>query len=413
LRKLPYIAITLFLLLNKADSIFAQQYDLLLKNGHVIDPKNNLDRKMDVALKEGKIARVAASIESNHAKRTIDVQGLFVAPGFIDIHTHVFVGSKPETFADGSNSVSPDDFTLRSGVTTVVDAGTSGWRNFPVFKSNVIDKSKTRVFAWLNIAGNGMTGSPAEQDMSDMDPRLTSAAVRKFRNHIVGIKIGHYEGADWSPFQRAVNAATQVSMPLFVECHLPKYPLEQQLKNMRPGDIITHSFERVSERMPIVDDSGKVYPFVKAARQRGILFDLGHGGAGFWYNVAVPAMKDSLAPDTFGSDMHRFSINAGMKDMANIISKYIAMGMLLPDAISRATWNAAKAIRHEELGNLSVGSEADLCVFALREGQFGYVDAGGNLMEGRLKLEAELTIIRGKILYDLNGLSARPFQIRQ
>jgi dihydroorotase len=152
---------------------------------------------------------------------------------------------------------------------------------------------------------------------------------------------------------------------------------------------------------------------VKAARQRGILFDLGHGGAGFWYNVAVPAMKDSLAPDTFGSDMHRFSINAGMKDMANIISKYIAMGMLLPDAISRATWNAAKAIRHEELGNLSVGSEADLCVFALREGQFGYVDAGGNLMEGRLKLEAELTIISGKILYDLNGLSARPFQIRQ
>jgi dihydroorotase len=399
--------------LNKANSIFAQQYDLLLKNGHVIDPKNNLDRKMDVAFKEGKIARVAASIEPDHAKRTIDVQGLFVAPGFIDIHTHVFVGSKPETFADGSNSVSPDDFTLRSGVTTVVDAGTSGWRNFPVFKSNVIDKSKTRVFAWLNIAGNGMTGSHAEQDLSDMDPRLTSAAVEKFRNHIVGIKIGHYEGEDWSPFRRAVNAAKQVSMPLFVECHLPKYPLDEQLKNMRPGDIITHSFERVSERMPIVDDSGKVYPFVKAARQRGILFDLGHGGAGFWYNVAVPAMKDSLPPDTFGSDMHRFSINAGMKDMANMISKFIAMGMLLPDAISRATWNPAKAIRHEELGNLSVGSEADVCVFGLREGRFGYVDAGGNLIEGKLKLEAELTIISGKILFDLNGLSARPFQIRE
>lgn len=388
---------------------FAQQYDLVLKNGHVIDPKNSIDAVTDIAVKDGKIAKVGKGIDPSSAKKVIDATGLYVTPGFIDIHTHVFVGSKPETFADGSLSVSPDDFTLRSGVTTVVDAGTSGWRNFPVFKEQVIDKSKTRILAFLNIAGNGMRGSPLEQDMNDMDAYMTSLTAKKYPDVVVGVKIGHFEGSDWAPFDRALEAGRLANKPLFVECHLPQFSLEDQLKKMRPGDIITHSFEKIDERLPIVDEQGNLRPYVVDAKKRGVLFDLGHGGAGFWFAVAVPAMKQGLPPNTFGTDLHRFSMNAGMKDMCNVMSKFMALGMKLNDVVQTATWNAAKAIKHEELGNLSEGSVADVAVIRIRDGKFGFVDAGGNAIEGKQKLEAELTLREGKVVWDLNGLNAKKF----
>jgi len=387
---------------------WGQTYDLLLRNGQLIDPKNSINGKMDIAVLDGKVAKVAASIPSNQAKKIIDVTGLIVTPGLIDIHTHVFVGGKPETFADGFLSVSPDDFTLKSGVTTVVDAGTSGWRNFPVFKEHVIDKSRTRVLAFLNIAGNGMTGSPTEQDVNDMDAYMTSLVVKKNPEIIVGVKIGHYEGADWAPFDRAIDAAAKSNTPLFVECHLPQFSLEDQLKKMRPGDIITHSFEKIDERMPVIDEQGKLRSFVIDAQKRGVLFDLGHGGAGFWFSVAVPAMKQGLAPNSFGSDLHRFSMNAGMKDMMNIMSKYMAMGMSLQEVVERASWNAAKAIHRNDLGSLTEGNVADIAVFRIREGNFGYTDAGGNVINGTKKLEAELTVRNGKVVWDLNGISGTP-----
>lgn len=387
----------------------AQQYDLVLKNGHIIDPKNKIDAIGDIAIKDGKVAKIASGIPDNSSKKIINATGLYIAPGFIDIHTHVFVGSKPETFADGSYSVSPDDFTLRNGITTVVDAGTSGWRNFQVFKNQVIDKSKTRILAFLNIAGSGMTGSPYEQDMNDMDAYITSLMAKKYPEVVVGIKIGHFEGNNWAPFERALEAGRLSNTPLFVECHLPQFSLEDQLKKMRPGDIITHSFEKVTERMPVTDDQGNVRSFVLDAKKRGVLFDLGHGGAGFWYSIAIPAMKNGLPPNTFGTDLHRFSINAGMKDMLNVMSKYMAMGMKLNDVIQTATWNAAKAIKHDELGNLSEGAVADIAVFRIRDGKFGYVDAGGNAIEGKQKLEAELTLRAGNVMWDLNGISAKKF----
>jgi dihydroorotase len=389
----------------------AQKYDLLIRNGHVIDPKNRINAKMDLAIKDGKIAKVAATLSPEQATKVIDAEGLIIAPGLIDIHTHVFVGGKPETFADGFLSVSPDDFTLKAGVTTVVDAGTSGWRNFPVFKEHVIDKSKTRVLAFLNIAGNGMSGSPAEEDVSDMDAYMTSLVIKKYPDIIVGVKIGHYEGSDWAPFDRAIDAAARSNTPLFVECHLPQFSLEDQLKKMRPGDIITHSYEKIEERMPIVDENGKLRAFVKDAQKKGILFDLGHGGAGFWFSVAQPAMKEGLAPNSFGSDLHRFSMNAGMKDMLNIMSKYMAMGLSLEDVIQRASWNAASSIHKYDLGNLSEGNVADIVVLRVRDGHFGFIDAGGNMLPGTKKLEAELTVRNGKIVWDLNGISASPMSV--
>ena len=397
----------IFIVFFFSNIAYAQQYDIVLKNGHIIDPKNKIDAISDIAVKDGKIVKIGKGIDTGASKKTIDATGLYITPGFIDIHTHVFTGSKPETFADGSLSVSPDDFTLRNGVTTVVDAGTSGWRNFPVFKEQVIDRSKTRILAFLNIAGSGMRGSPYEQDMTDMDAYMTSLVAKKYPDVVVGVKIGHFEGSDWAPFDRALEAGRLSNKPLFVECHLPQFSLEDQLKKMRPGDIITHSFEKIDERMPIVDEQGNLRPFVLEAKKRGVLFDLGHGGAGFWYSVAIPAMKQGLPPNTFGTDLHRFSMNAGMKDMLNVMSKYMAMGMNLNDVIQTATWNAAKAIKHEELGNLSEGSVADIAVLRIRDGKFGFVDAGGNAIEGKQKFEAELTLREGKVVWDLNGISAK------
>jgi dihydroorotase len=387
----------------------AQEFDHLLKNGQVIDPANNINAPLDIGIADGKIVKVAPDIQPQSAKKIVNVAGMYVCPGLIDIHTHVFVGSKPDTFADGILSLSPDDFTFRSGVTTVVDAGTSGWRNFPVFKDQVIDKSKTRILAFLNIAGAGMSGKQAQENINDMDPVKAAETIRKYPDIIVGVKIGHFEGSEWTPFENAIAAASQSNTPLFVECHLPQYSLEDQLKRMRLGDIITHSFEKVSERMSVVDEQGNVRPFVKEAQQKGILFDLGHGGAGFWFSEAMPALKQGLAPNSFGTDLHRFSMNAGMKDMLNVMSKYLSMGMTKEDIIIRATAGPARSIKRTDLGHLSEGAVADVAVLSLRDGNFGFVDAGGNKIDGKQKFEAELTIRAGKIVWDLNGVSAVKF----
>jgi len=386
----------------------AQQIDLLIKNGHVIDPKNNVDSRMDVAIAGGKIFAVASGIPETDAKKVVDASGLYVSPGFIDPHTHVFVGSK-SGFADGINSISPDDFACRAGVTTVVDAGTSGWRNFRLFNEQVIGRSKTRILAFLSIAGLGLSGKGAQEDIQDMNVDSVCAMIRKYPETIVGVKIGHYEGNDWTPFNRAVEAAEKSKVPLFVECHLPQYSLDDQLKRMRPGDIITHSFEKVSERMTVVDESGRVRPFVLAAQKRGILFDVGHGGAGFWFSQAIPALRQGLAPHSFGTDLHRFSVNAGMKDMLNLMSKYMAMGMNKSEIIFRATWAPAKAIQREDLGHMSKGAVADVVIWGIRQGDFGFVDAGGNRIQGKEKLEVELTLREGRVVWDLNGLAARKF----
>lgn len=390
--------------------IHAQEYDLVIKNGNVIDPKNHINAKMDIAVAGGKIVKVDNDISAAQAKKTIDAKGLYVVPGLIDIHTHVFVGTKPDKFADGFNSVSPDDFTFKSGVTTVVDAGTSGWRNFPLFKEQVIDRSQTRVLAFLNIAGSGMSGKSLQEDTTDMNADSTALIIEKYKDIIVGVKIGHYEGSEWTPFDRALDAGRLSNTPLFVECHLPKLSLEDQLKRMRPGDIITHSFEQISERMPVVDKAGKVEPFVLASQKKGVLFDVGHGGAGFWFSQAIPAFHQGLAPNSFGTDLHRFSMNAGMKSMLNVMSKYMAIGMNLTDVITRATWNSATSIKREDLGNLDVGSVADIAVLSLLNGKFGFIDAGGNRIEGDHKLEAELTVRAGKIVWDLNGISAKEWK---
>ena len=400
------IVFSLFLFIQTSN---AQEIDILLKGGHLIDPKNNIDAKMDIAVKDGEIFRVAADIPSSAAKKVLDVSGLIVAPGLINIHTHVFAGSNPG-FSDGQSSQLPDAFALRSGITTVVDAGTTGWRNFPEFKTKVIDPSVTRVLAWINIFETGFSsGSGFEPDMGTVSVQKTTEALQKYKDYIVGTRVGHYIGKSWIPFERASEAAKISNTPLFVECHMPQYTLQEQLDHMRPGDIITHAFENVSERMTVVDEQGKVRPFVLDAQKRGVLFDVGHGGAGFWFNQAIPAFKQGLWPNSFGTDEHRTSMNSGMKNMLNVMSKYMNIGMSVPEIIARGSWNAAKSIKREDLGNLSEGSVADIVVLSIVNGKFGFVDSGQNRIEGSGKLEAELTVRAGRIVWDLNGLAANTY----
>jgi dihydroorotase len=404
LLKAGFQAILMIFFLNA--SVHAQDIDILLKGGHVIDPKNNIDGTMDVAIAGGKIFKVAKDIPVAGAKKIVNAEGYYVTPGLIDLHTHVFVGSK-DGFADGFSCLSPDDITFKAGITTVVDAGTSGWRNFPLFKKQVIDRSQTRVLAFLNIAGSGMTGFPSEEDINDMDPHMTSLVIQQYPDIIVGVKIGHYRGKEWTPLDRAIEAGNIANVPLFLECHLPNMTLEGILERMRPGDIYTHTFCTAVDRTCILDEDGKLRECVIDAQKKGVRFDVGHGGAMFHFAVAVPALKQGLLPNSFGSDLHRFSMNSGMKNMLDIMSKFLNMGMTPEDIIFRATWNSANSIKRPDLGNLGEGSDADIAVLNIRKGTFGFVDAGGARLTGDRKFEAEMTIRGGKIVWDQDGLAAQ------
>lgn len=196
----------------------AQKFDILLKGGHLIDPKNNIDRQMDVGIKDGIIAEVAKNISDKEASKLINIEGLYITPGLIDMHVHVFMGNELDAYiANGPTSVMPDGFTFRSGVTTVVDAGSSGWRNFPLFKKQTIDKSKTRVLALLNIVGTGMQSRFEEQDVSDMNPVMTAHSIMKLYPEIlVGIKAAHYWG-DFKQVDLAVEAGTLADVPVMVD----------------------------------------------------------------------------------------------------------------------------------------------------------------------------------------------------
>lgn len=385
--------------------------DILLKGGHVIDPGNNIDGVMDVAIADGKILRVAQNIPATNAKRVIDVRGLYVTPGLIDMHVHVFIGNELEAYiANGQTSVSPDGFTFRAGVTTVVDAGSSGWRNFRLFKAQTIDRSQTRVLALLNIVGTGMFGRFEEQDVSDMNPVMTANMIQKlYPKILVGIKSAHYWG-DFTQVDRAVEAGKLAKVPVMVDFgeHDPPNSIESLfMEHLRPGDIFTHTFSYgPKQRETIVDEDGKVKPFVFVAQKRGLIFDVGHGGGAFSWRQAVPAMKQGFKPDVISTDLHTQSMNGGMKDLANVMSKFLNMGMSLKDAVIRTTVNPARVINRPELGNLSPGAEADVAVFNLRKGDFGFLDVRGNKLKGDQKLEAELTLRAGKIVWDLNGTAA-------
>jgi len=393
----------LFLLLSPL--AFAQaQYDLLLKGGHVIDPKNHIDAVRDVAVEGGRIAAIEENLPASRARKVVDVGGLYVTPGLLDIHVHVFAGGMGNSYASGRLSVYPDGFTFRSGVTTVVDAGTSGWRNFPEFKARVIDRARTRVLALLNIVGAGMGGA-VEQNKEDMDPKEAADMAKQHPDIIVGFKTAHFAGPEWIAVDNAIEAGKMTDRPIMVDFGMfrPERPFEDLVtKRLRPGDIYTHTYLAA---VPMLDARKKVRPYLFEARKRGVIFDVGHGGGSFVWRQAAPAMQQGFVPDSISTDLHYTSMNAGMKDMLNVMSKFLNMGMKLDDVILRSTWNPAKEIKRQELGNLSVGAGADIAVLRLENGKFGFVDVYGARMDGSQKLVAEMTVRDGKVVWDLNGLA--------
>ncbi|CAN5884507.1 amidohydrolase/deacetylase family metallohydrolase [soil metagenome] len=388
----------------------AQTYDLVIKGGHVIDPKNNLNTVMDVAVKEGKIAQVAKNIDPKQAGRVVQAKGLYVTPGLIDIHSHNFFGTEPDhAYSNGVNALPPDGFTFRNGVTTVVDVGGAGWRNFPTFKRQTIDNSQTRVLSFLNIVGEGMRGGVYEQNTQDMDAKLTAAVAKRYKEYVVGVKVAHFEGPEWTPVDRAVEAGKMANIPVMIDFGGSNPPLsieELFMKRLRPGDIFTHAFGQLATREAIVDVSTqKVKPFVWEAQKRGIIFDVGYGGISFAFSQAIPALKAGFYPHTISTDIHTGSMNNAMKDMLTTMSKFMAMGMDVPSVIKASTWTPAQVIKREDLGHLSVGAVADVAVLNVRDGNFGLFDYTGYKIEAKQKLECELTLRAGRVVYDLNGIA--------
>ncbi len=397
--------ITLFFILTL--SAAAQpRYELLLKGGHLIDPKNGVSAIRDVAISQGTISAIAENIPASQAAKTIDISSLYVTPGLVDIHTHVFAGSMGREYT-GENCVRPDGFTFRTGVTTVVDAGSSGWRNFGEFRDQIINRSKTRVFAMLNIVGSGMGGRPdVEQNTKDMDAKRTAEVALRHSDVVVGVKVAHYAGPEWIAVDRAIEAGNLTRIPVMVDfaTFRPERPFQELvLKHLRPGDIYTHTY---LSAVPMLDEAGRLLPYLLEARKRGVIFDVGHGAGSFSFRQAIPAVKQGFLPDSISTDLHIDSMNAGMKDLLNVMSKFLNMGMTLDSVIACSTWHPAQQIHHPELGNLSVGAPADIAVLRLVKGDFGFVDSAHLRLQGTQKLIAELTLRMGNIVFDLNGMSS-------
>jgi dihydroorotase len=395
-------------------AVFAQapqpEFDLLLKGGHVIDGKNKLSAVRDVGIKNGKVAEVQAHIDPTRALKTVDVRGLYVTPGLVDIHVHVFAGLTKNSYASGDWGLLPDGFTLRNGVTAVADAGSSGWRNFEEFKDRIIDTSLTRVFAFLNVVGAGMGPGPIEQNLNDMEVKPAIDVALKYPGLIVGIKSAHFTGREWTPYENAEAIGKAAKIPVMVDfgsnTRAGRTLDELFTKYFRPGDIYTHMYGgRRGEQDAVTMGPSKA---MIEGRKKGIIFDVGHGGTSFAWSCAIPLMKAGFIPDSISTDLHHTSMNAGMKDMLNVMDKFLAMGMPLDEVILRSTWNPAQEIQHPELGNLSVGSPADVAVLRVEKGKFGFADQVGRV-DGTQKLICELTIRDGKVVYDLNGTTRESF----
>jgi dihydroorotase len=390
--------------------LLAAQYDLVLKGGRVIDPKNNLDAVRDVAIRDGKVAAVEPNVNAVDARKTIDVRGLLITPGLVDLHTHVFATTGIKDAWAGDNSILPDGFSFRTGVTTMVDAGSSGWRNFETLRHTVIDRAQTRVLALINIAGLGMMTDITEQDKRDFQPKEVARLAAKHKDVVVGVKSAHYQQPDWASVDRAVEAGKMAGIPIMVDFgyFLPERPYWQLVtEHLRPGDLSTHCFRAP---VPWVDEQGKLYDYLKRARARGVKFDVGHGGGSFVFRNAVPALQQGFYPDSISTDLHTGSMNGAMIDMPTTMSKFLAMGMPLPAVVKASTWSPAQFIHREELGHLTVGAIADIAVWNLEAGEFGFADAAGGRVTGRQRVVCELTLKGGRVSWDWNARAAADYR---
>ena len=380
--------------------------EVVLRNGHVIDPANGVNAVADVRISNGSVEAVGRDLPERPGDQAIDVTGLYVTPGLIDMHVHV-----AHTHERSELSLHPLVNTLSSGVTTVVDTGTTGWRDFAQFRSDVIDSRwKIRVLGFVNIVGSGM-GGEWEHEASEMDPNLAADTAMMHADVVVGIKTAHYwakrrfdaDHAPWTAVDRAIEAAERCGMPVMYDFFptLPDRTYEELiLKKARPGDIHTHVF---AQQFPILDDDGKVCRHMEEARERGVIFDVGHGAGSFWFRNAVPAIQQGFVPDSISTDLHTGNVAGVVIDMLTTMNKVLNIGVSLEDVIAMSTVAPAREINRPELGTLTPGKPADIAVLALDKGAFTFVDCERTTLSGDRRLRCEMTFYGGEIVYNPNG----------
>ena len=372
------------------------KYDLLLKGGRVIDPANNVDGILDVAIAGRYVSSVQKDISPQLARKVANVSGLVVTPGLIDLHAH---------FYGYYAAVLPDAHCLSEGTTTAVDAGGAGHLTFDDFDRKIISKSKTNVFALINIAGEGMVGLP-EQDLDGMNVDLTTAKIDQRPDRIVGVKVAHYAGPGWQPLDRGVQAAENTGTYVMVDqAPIKSRPNnEMLLEHLRPGDITTHCY---GFDKPMIDSDDKVKPYFLEARERGVKFDVGHGAGSFSFRIAKNAIDQGFPPDTVSTDMHTASILSNQGTMPETMTKMLVLGMDLPDIIKRSTWTPALTIGHPELGNIGQTAFADIAVLEIAEGDFGLTDngSGNRVYPTGKRIVCQMTVRNGEVVWDKNGRS--------
>ena len=399
------------LLLNTSHN---KSYSLLLKGGHVIDPSNDINNVMDVAVSEGRIAHIDAQIPSGKSEKILDVSGYFVTPGLIDMHGHVF-----HTFGPPGKWVIPDHHSFQSGVTTVVDAGTSGADSFGDFKA-IIDCSKTRILAFLNIASPGK--NEAQEDPSTFDVMKAVKTAQAHPEIIVGFKSCDYveKGFDvlrtpWASVDSVLAAGNAGGLPIMIS-FIPSPPegdfparsyRELILERLRPGDIHTCMFMPV---ISVILENGTLNPDLIDARKRGVLFDGTHGAGSLVFRNMVPAVEQNFIPDTISTDLHGNGRTKAVVDLLNVMSKFLCAGMRFEDVIRCTTSNPAREINRPELGNLSIGSAADIAVIEKTTGTFSYVDTGGGTLIGNTKLQIVMTLFGGEIVFDPTGVGGHDWK---
>jgi len=379
-----------------------KKYDVLLKNGTLIDPGNKINNKSDIAISSTKIAKVSKSIDESTARLTIDAKGLIICPGLIDIHAHSF---------GYWEAIFPDEMCLPFGTTTMLDAGGPGWKTFDIMKDKVIRKSKTRVFSLLNIVGSGMV-MDGEQNVSDMDAEATAEKIKERKDMLVGVKVAHFEANSWEAIKRGKEAAESSGTFMMVDQNpISGRNMKELLTNyMTSGDILTHVY---AWGKPILDRNKKVYDYFFDARKKGIIFDLGHGAGSFSFSMAKPAIEQGFLPDTISTDHHRESLLTNHSNMPNCMSKMIALGLSLEDAIRKSTLTPSKILNRPDLGHIGEGSEADIAVLKIKEGNFGLIDnglTGNRKMMATKIIENQLTIKSGIIVWDKEGVSFEDYK---